>query len=182
MIATIFDSETTGLLLPSSAPIEKQPKIIELGAIRIDLDTDEQITFNELIDPEEPISEKITKITGITNADLVGKPTFKQLSRTIVEFFKDTDILFAHNAQFDVGMLTNDLIRADVTDFVWPAEIICTVHEYTPIMGYRPRLIDLYNFVMHTPLKQSHRAVDDCKALLEVLTKDDYFRKIGAKK
>ena len=65
MIAIIFDTETTGLLLPSSAPLEKQPRIIELGALKVDANgvLDE---LNQLLDPEQTITAEITKITGIT--------------------------------------------------------------------------------------------------------------------
>ncbi len=178
MKAVIFDTETTGLLLPSSAPLEKQPRIIELG-IAVVIDGKLASEHNWLINPEMEISAEITKITGITNEDLVGKPLFRQLLGEIEEVFGGSDYGFAHNAPFDVGMLTNELKRCGRTGFPWPTEIICTAQEYTPMMGKRPRLINLYEYVMGRPLAQTHRASDDAMAVFEVLQKDKFFDQLG---
>lgn len=177
MLAIVFDTETTGLLLPSTVPLEKQPKIIELGLIVAD---DGKIIkeFDWLINPGCEISAEITKITGIKNEDLVGKSSFKELLPDIKEAFSGCEIGIAHNAPFDVGMLKNELKRAGCDDFPWPADIVCTVAEYLPQFGKRPKLTALYEKVMGKPLAQTHRASDDAKALFEVLDKDEFFKKL----
>lgn len=179
MKAVIFDTETTGLLLPSSAPLQKQPRIIELGIVVV---TDGKITgeHNWLIDPECEITEEITKITGITNDDLKGKPKFRELLGEIEEVFGGSDLGFAHNAPFDVGMIENELKLIGRTGFPWPAQILCTAQEYTALMGKRPRLIHLYEKIMGVPLAQTHRALDDAKAVFEILQKDKFLELIGA--
>lgn len=174
MKAVIFDTETTGLLLPSSAPLEKQSRIIELGVIVV-IDGKLASEHNWLINPEMEISAEITKITGITNEDLVGKPLFRQLLGEIEEVFGGSDYGFAHNAPFDVGMLSNELLRCARTGFPWPANTICTAQEFTPLMGKRPRLIHLYEKIMGRPLAQTHRALDDAMAVFEVLEKYRFF-------
>lgn len=174
MKAVIFDTETTGLLLPSSAPLEKQPRIIELG-VAVVIDGKLEASHNWLINPEMEISDEITKITGITNEDLVGKPLFRQLLGEIEEAFGGSDYGIAHNAPFDVGMLTNELALCSRTGFPWPKEIICTVQEFTPLMGKRPKLVHLYENVMGKPLAQTHRALDDAMAVFEVLEKYRFF-------
>lgn len=178
MKAVIFDTETTGLLLPSSAPLEKQPRIIELGIVVVE-DGKKTGEHNWLIYPECEISAEIIKITGITNEDLQGKPLFRQLLAEIEEVFGGSDLGIAHNAPFDVGMLTNELARCGRTGFPWPTEIICTAQEYTPMMGKRPRLIHLYEKVMGRPLAQTHRAVDDAMAVFEILEKDEFFKQLA---
>lgn len=180
MKAIIFDTETTGLLLPSSAPLEKQPRIIELGALKVSPEAGILGELSQLIHPQVEITAEITKITGITNDDLVGKPTFAEFLPTLRAFFEDADMLICHNAPFDVGMLKNDLARAGCEDFPMPAEIICTAQEYTPVVGKRPRLIQLYEIVMGKPLAQTHRALDDAMAVYEVLQKDKFFEQLGA--
>ena len=180
MKAIIFDTETTGLLLPSSAPLEKQPRIIELGAILVSTETGIIGELTQLINPEMEISAEITKITGITNEDLVGKPTFKEYLPTLRAFFDGADMLICHNAPFDSGMLRNDLKRAGCDDFPWPAETICTAQEYTPVVGKRPRLLQLYEIIMGKPLAQTHRALEDAMAVYEILDKDKFFSQLGA--
>ena len=178
MKAIIFDTETTGLLLPSAAPLEKQPKIIEIGALLVDGETI-LAELSQLIDPGEDISAEITKITGITDADLVGMPTFKDALPVLWPFFEGADALIAHNASFDAGMLRNELKRVGREDFPWPPKTICTVQEFVHVFGYRPNLKKLYERYTGNALQQTHRAIEDCRALHEALIAADFFSKIG---
>lgn len=177
MKVIIFDTETTGLLLPSSAPIEKQPKIIELGAISV---SENGIIgeLSQLLNPDQEISAEITKITGITNEDLIGKPTFAEFVPQLMEFFCGADIIVCHNAAFDCAMLRNDLARAGCDDFTWPETAICTVQEYQSVFGKRPTLKALYQLIMGEELAQTHRALDDVMALYAVLEKDKFFEQL----
>ena len=177
MKAIIFDTETTGLLLPSAAPLEKQPRIIELGALAVS-ETEILGELSQLLDPQVEITAEITKITGLTNEDLKGKPTFKEFAPQLAEFFRGADFLICHNAPFDVGMLKNDLKRAGIEDFPWPTTTLCTAQEYTPVMGKRPKLLALYEHIIGKPLAQTHRALDDAMAVYEVLAKDKFFDQI----
>jgi DNA polymerase III epsilon subunit-like protein len=177
--AIIFDTETTGLLLPNRAPLEKQPRIIELGALKID-HTGEIGSISQLINPDVEISPTITKITGITQEQLTGMPSFVDFLPQLKEFFTGVDTLIAHNCPFDAGMLTNELLRAGCEDFPWPPEKICTVQEYLPLFGHRPKLTKLYEKIMGEPLMQTHRALDDVMAVHAVLIKDNFFDTIDA--
>lgn len=177
MKAIIFDTETTGLLLPSSAPVEKQPKIIELGAIAVS-ESGVLGELSQLLSPGQEITAEITKITGITNEDLVGKPTFAEFLPQLKDFFAGSDMLICHNAPFDTGMLKNDLIRAACEDFPWPTTIICTAQEYTPVVGKRPSLKALYKHIIGEELAQTHRALDDVMAVYALLQKDKFFEQL----
>ena len=176
----IFDTETTGLLKPSAMVLEQQPKIIELGAVYI---KNKKIIneLTQLINPNESLPVKIINITGIKDEDLIGKPTFKEYLPILFEFFKDADVLICHNAPFDVGMLKVELRRSEFNLFEWPKNIICTIQEYKSRMGKWPKMTELYLNIMGKPLEQSHRALDDCKALYEILIKDNFFDKIEGK-
>jgi DNA polymerase III epsilon subunit family exonuclease len=174
MKAIIFDTETTGLLMPSVADIEKQPKIIEIGALAVD-ENGVVGELSQLLNPNEILDPQITKITGIKDEDLVGKPSFIEFLPQLKEFFDGTDFLICHNAPFDTGLLKNDLVRADCDDFPWPAEIICTVQEYKPQFGYRPKLLELYERILGRKLAQTHRALDDVHALYEAIKADGFM-------
>jgi len=179
MKAIIFDTETTGLLLPSKAPLEKQPHIIELGALAVSRDG-VIAELSQLLDPKIEITAEITKITGLTNEDLKGKPTFAEFLPQLAEFFRGADFLICHNAPFDTGMLRNDLKRAGCDDFPWPTETLCTAQEYTSLLGKRPSLKILYQHIIGEPLAQTHRALDDAAAVYAIMLKDKFFDKIGA--
>jgi DNA polymerase III epsilon subunit-like protein len=177
MKSIIFDTETTGLLLPSSAPIECQPRIIELGAIAVEGDTI-IAELSQLLSPGHDISPEITKITGITNDQLVGMPSFGVFLPDLIKFFAGADVLICHNASFDSMMLRNDLTRVGCCDFPWPITTICTVQEYQPMFGKRPSLKVLYQRIIGEPLAQTHRALDDVMAMYAFLKKDKFFEQL----
>lgn len=176
-ISVIVDNETTGLLLPKVADLDKQPHIIELAIARVE-DGKIVAEYDWLIDPECEITPEITKITGITNDMVAGKPKFRQLLPQIEDAFGGADFFIAHNAPFDKGMIEVELKRCARTGFPWPENIICSVQEYLPMFGRRPKLTELYEKIIGSPLAQTHRALDDVKALVEVLQKDDFFAKV----
>lgn len=173
----IFDTETTGLLLPSTAPIEKQPRIIELGIITVEHG---QMTHmkNWLFDPGCEISAEITKITGITNDDLKGKPKFRECLVEIEHYFSGSDLGFCHNAPFDTGMLKTELALLQHAGFPWPKNMVCTAQEYAAVLGYRPSLKQLYELAMGKKLEQTHRAMDDAYAVYEILKADDSLKEL----
>jgi len=179
--AIIFDTETTGLTLPRVADVAKQPRIIDIGIRVVDARNGNVIAdMEQLINPEMVISEEITKIGGITNEMLAGKRTFKEIVPELNCMFDGVDMLLAHNAPFDVSVLTYELMRVGANDkFSWPKDIICTAHEYASLVGFLPRLTDLYLKVMGEELKQLHRAMPDVIALHQILVKDDFFQKLG---
>ena len=73
----IFDLETTGLDLVKD-------RIIQISYIKVYPDGREE-RGNELINPERPIDAMITQLTGISDADVKDKPTFKQLGQKLAE-------------------------------------------------------------------------------------------------
>ena len=54
----VFDTETTGLPLTHSAPLESQPKIIEIAVFKLDFDMNEIERFEALVNPERPIPKE----------------------------------------------------------------------------------------------------------------------------
>ena len=177
-LAIVFDFETTGLTLHPSAPLDKQPRAIEFGAALISLD-DGSVVYehNVLIDPGAPITDEITKITGITNELLAaeGMP-FAAALPAIRGLFERATVAVAHNLPFDRDILRYELARHEVEDFPWPAREFCTVGAHRAEWGRNPRLTELYERIMGRPLAQTHRAVEDVRALVEVIQKDELWR------
>lgn len=173
MRAIILDTETTGLLVPG-APLDQQPKIIEL-AILVTRDGEIIDRFEWLFNPGHPLDPQITKITGLTDADLAGKLGFEPFHKSVAFVLVGADVIVAHNAPFDMGMLTNEFKRCGVDPLPISATVECTVQNYYHLFGRRPRLTELYEKILGKPLAQTHRAMDDCRALYEILVKDNFF-------
>lgn len=170
----VFDTETTGLPLPRVADLNKQPKIIEFAVSKV-VDGVFVSKHSWLIDPKEPLSAEINKITGLFDADLAGKPTFAEVLPEIIDVFQGVDELIAHNLPFDQSLLEFELRRVSCTDFPWPKGKVCTVQEYRHRFGRYVKLTELYESIMGEPLEQTHRAMDDVDALVELLIKDGFF-------
>ena len=160
----LFDTETTGLLQPENSPLMSQPKIIELYAVKINEEFEILGEINELIYPEEPITEFITGITGITNKMVEGKSIFKELTSEINDFWHSADLSVAHNHGFDSGMLDVEFKRLE--RLFHPArKQLCTVEATMGMTGHRLTLTRLHWMLMQQEFK-AHRAKDDVHALV----------------
>lgn len=168
----VFDTETTGLTLHPDAPLVKQPRMIEFGAVVLDRRGEILEEASILINPREPLTAEITKITGITDSDLADAPVFADTLPQIRRIFEGAELVMAHNLPFDRAILKGELARADVFDFPWPPRELCTVGLYKEQWGRNPRLQELYAAIMGHPLAQTHRALDDVKALVEIVQKE----------
>lgn len=93
----VFDLETTGFY-PNSGD-----SITEIGAVKI---KDGKIIdrYDELVKPLKPLSEEITKITGITNEMLKDKRSEEDCVKDFMKWVGDLPIV-AHNAKFDISFL-----------------------------------------------------------------------------
>lgn len=92
----VFDIETTGLSVNGD-------RITEIGAVLV---SDGKITetFSEYCNPEIPIPEEITKLTGISNETVAESPKIDEVLPKFLDFCKDRPLI-AHNANFDTGFI-----------------------------------------------------------------------------
>jgi DNA polymerase III alpha subunit (gram-positive type) len=167
----VHDWETTGLPFHKDARLEQQPRCIEFGGVITDgIRIFDRLEF--IINPGVAIEEIITKITGLTNADLEDKPNFKSQVPALKKFFAQADCAVSHNLSFDKSMARYDLQRIclDLEDIAWPKIDVCTVEQTMHAHGRRMRLIDLYELNCG-PYVQKHRALDDVMLLHEICIK-----------
>lgn len=100
----IFDTETTGL-------DNRADRIIEIGGIELVNRFPTGRSFHQYINPQgRPVHPEALAVHGISDADLVGKPTFPDIASQFLEFI-DGAQLVAHNATFDMGFVNAELER-----------------------------------------------------------------------
>ena len=102
----IFDLETTGLDMVND-------RVIQLSYIKVYPDGKE-IRGDMLINPEKHIPELVEQLTGIKDADVADKPTFKQVAAKLNEEFTGCDFAGFNSNFFDIPMLAEEFLRAGI--------------------------------------------------------------------
>ena len=97
---TFVDVETTGLDATTGV------RVCEIALLRVQGNR-ELARFESLVHPQRPMHPDALAVHGITDAMLVGAPTFATLLPQIHALLQDA-VLVAHNARFDVGFLRHE--------------------------------------------------------------------------
>ena len=168
-----FDTETTGF------EPEKVDQIIELAAVTIDKDgkTQEMDEFIHLFRmPELP--PKITELTGILDLTLAAKgiDEYDALKKFVdlMQCGEGYTLLIAHNAQFDLQFLAYSIYRNREKGKGWmivlnDCDYLDTLTVYKDRRRYPHKLESaIAEYHLSGKVVNSHRAIDDCKALMEV--------------
>ncbi len=160
--SVLFDTETTGLN-PATGD-----RVIEIAAIELinDLPTDRH--YHALLDPERDIPDEVTRIHGIGNADVVGKPRFAQIADALLAFLGDGPLV-AHNAPFDFGFLDAELARIGRKPLA-PERMIDSLTLARTRFPGMPNSLDALcrRFGIDLSARTTHNALLDCKLLAQV--------------
>lgn len=171
----LFDLETTGLLRPDIAKLDHQPRIIEIYATLIDEKNRTQDTFHSMINPGIRLPPFISKHTGIRRKDIRNAPSFEHCAKDVVDIMNNANACVAHNAMFDIGVLTHEFKRIGFN--IHPPRIICTVEQCEHLFGKRPTMSQLYTYCTEkSPPKGIHRADVDVRMLRDCFV---YLHKHG---
>jgi DNA polymerase III subunit epsilon len=155
----VLDLETTGL-----DPVRNE--IIEIGAIRVNRDSDVHDTFRTLVKPTRRIPKHITQINGISQ-EMVDREgmALAQALREFVDFIQDLPLV-TFNAEFDMAFLQNAAKR-DNTIIQNPTSCALKMARLAWPGRASYRLADL---AMDGGLSDEgmHHALDDCRRTLIV--------------
>jgi len=154
-----FDIESTGLNIAKD-------RIIEICILKVNPNgTTESKTW--LVNPDYPISAEASSIHGYKNEDLADKPTFKQLAKEISRFLDNCDLSGYNALKFDIPMLVEEFLRADV-DFEVSNRKMIDVQNIFMKMEQRT-LAAASKFYLDRELENAHSAEADTIATFEIL-------------
>lgn len=149
------DTETTGL------DPRKGARLTEIAAVTVlSGEILEDALFRELIDPGVSIPASISKLTGITNEMVKGKPDVKEALERFFAWVPREAILVFHNAPFDLSFLNH---FAEKNQLAGLENAYCDTMELWIILkGKRSRLDTILNhFGIVLPHEMRHRAIGD---------------------
>ncbi|MBQ2025789.1 MAG: 3'-5' exonuclease [Paludibacteraceae bacterium] len=154
-----FDLETTGLDIAND-------RIVEIAYIKVYPNgNEEQFTYR--INPGMPIPAASTAVHGITDDDVKDCPTFKEMAKKIAADFKGSDLAGYNSARFDLPMLAEEFLRADV-DIDLSTRKMVDVQTIFHKKEQRT-LSAAYKFYCKQDLTDAHAAMADTKATYEIL-------------
>jgi DNA polymerase III subunit epsilon len=67
-------------------------------------------SYQQLVNPERPLSPAAASTNGLKDAELATAPTFRQIANEVLLHLKDA-IVVCHNAQFDLQFLDSEFRR-----------------------------------------------------------------------
>lgn len=148
----ILDTETTGF--------SEDDRIIEIGIT----DIDGNVLLDTLVYTDVEINPNASKVNGIYNDDLIGKPTIEELSDKIEKIIENKIVLI-YNEKFDVRMLRQ-------SGYNKPFKSDCLMEAYMDYIG-STRWVKLAVAMSNhgIDIEQNHRASDDCICCAKLIEK-----------
>ena len=154
-----FDLETTGVNI-------SKDRIVEISLIKV-MPSGQEIEKTLRINPEMLIPAEATAVHHITDEDVKNAPTFKQVAKELGKFFEGCDIAGFNSNKFDIPLLMEEFLRADVN-------VDLSRHRFIDVQTIfhkmeQRTLVAAYKFYCGKNLEDAHSANADTKATYEVL-------------
>jgi len=154
-----FDLETTGINIAND-------RIVEISILKVFPNGNKE-SHTWRVNPEMKIPAATTAIHGITDEMVANEPTFKELSHSVYELIKDSDLGGYNSNRFDIPLLAEELLRADI-DFDLKKNQAVDIQ--TIFHKKEKRTLEAaYQFYCDKDLTNAHSAEADTMATYEVL-------------
>ena len=160
----IFDFETTGLY-------PNQDQIIEIGALLIEKDGffETKKELSVLLQADKRLPDIITNITGITDEMLLRDGVSQEIGfRELFNMIDKDTLLCAYNIQFDLSFLLYYIKTYHDSMYQFKNPILDVMALYKDRHPY-PHKLDQAVKTYQVEVPNTHRALDDVKATLEVM-------------
>ena len=162
----VFDTETTGIEFTTD-------EIIELGAVSLEAGEErESMDLLVRLSPGRMLPPFITDLTGITDSQLAAEGVEKEAAAerfcTLLEG-AERPLLVAYNAQFDLNFLYHFLRPFGRAGALKKPRFLDALTVYRDRRDYPHKLCNAIEAYGLTDAVNSHRAVDDARATVQLL-------------
>lgn len=154
-----FDLETTGVDV-------SKDRIVEIAILKVNPNQSTE-TKTMRINPTVPIPKEASKIHGIYDEDVKDAPTFKQEAKNIAKFIEGCDLAGYNSNRFDIPLLAEEFLRADVDFSVKNRKFVDVQVIYHK--KEQRTLSAAYKFYCKKELVGAHGALADTNATYEIL-------------
>jgi len=153
-----FDLETTGVSVSSS-------KIVSISILKL-MSDGTTIGKSTLVNPTIPIPKEASDVHGITDEMVADKPTFKQISKSLLRFFDGCDIAGYNINSFDNPLLYEEFLRCEI---IFPTPDVKSVDVLNIFKKMESRTLSYaYKFYCGKTLEDAHSSQADTLACKEV--------------
>jgi DNA polymerase-3 subunit epsilon len=154
-----IDLETTGTNIATD-------RVVQIAVLKLASDGPDQ-EFHTLVNPQIDIPADATRVHGITNADVYGKPTFRELAPTLLELLCGCDLVGFNLSRFDLPLLQAEFRRAGN---LFPLDGRSIIDVMTIFHAKEPRdLSAAVKFYCGYEHREAHSALGDVRATRAVL-------------
>lgn len=157
-----FDLETTGISTNND-------RIVQVALIGADADGN-PIHHDVIVNPQRPIPREASRVHGIYDQDVRGKPIFKECASELSELMEGA-VIVGHNARkFDMPLLQNEFYRCGITP-PRPLVVLDTLEAVRRLKIPRPHNLGAQCARHGIDLSNAHNAAADAAACLLLLWK-----------
>ncbi len=157
---TVVDLEMTGLAA-------KLDKIIEIGAVRV-RGGEVADTYAMLVDPQVPIPEKVTALTGITDEMAADGEDMDKAVQGLIDFIGD-DVLVGQNINFDYSFIKQWAVNHKLSLAMSAYDTLKLARRYLP--ADMPKKLESLCEYFDINRENAHRALDDALETMQVFEK-----------
>ncbi len=175
MKAFVFDTETTWMIVKWWSK-EEQPYIIQFAWILWEVNKNDWFKevekLNFLVKPRISIPFLASQIHGIYDKDVENSPYIEDMIDKILKYLNTTDVIVAHNIEFDEEVIKWELARLNRIWEYQPIKKVCTMRSSTDFcqlqwrwFSYKPpKLNELYLKLFWERFTWWHDALADTEA------------------
>lgn len=172
VVLVFLDVETTGLNFETDRIIQFciRPVLFNRKTCQVTAIAKSRVYNN---DPGFPLSDEIVELTNITDSDIAGQEIDWSWVRTTLE---TADFIVCHNANFDRGMVENELKRAGLkaTESIWA----CSMNQIFWRGFCRPSKALEVLCAWTGFFYDSHQAANDVDAMIHILRKNEKIKEL----
>lgn len=156
----VIDLEMTGLN-------PKTDKILELAAVRVRSGQEAEV-YSKIVNPQVPLSEKITELTGITDEEAKAGALADETIAEFLEFLGD-DVLVGQNVIFDYSFLKQWAVNHKYLLEKKAVDTLKLARVFLPAEQKK----DLESLCVYFGVERvhAHRALDDARETAQIFEK-----------